>query len=134
MKFLDTSFLIDIIRKNPLAKTILNELEEEGSHVTNTIVIHEFLVGGYGAKNSKKELIMRRKLLQKLIILPYDLKAAEESAKIENKLRIKGKLIGGADILIAGTMIANKISTIITRNSEHFDRVPEIKTISYEKK
>ncbi|NHI93746.1 MAG: type II toxin-antitoxin system VapC family toxin [Candidatus Lokiarchaeota archaeon] len=131
MKFFDTTFLIDIIRKFPSAETILDRLDKEGSHATNTIVVHEFLVGAYGARNSNKELRVRRKLLQKLIILSFDLKAAEESAKIENDLRKEGKLIGGADILIAGTMIANKITTIITRNSEYFDRIQGINTITY---
>ena len=131
MKFFDTTFLIDIIRKFPSAETILDGLDKEGSDATNTIVVHEFLVGSYGARNSIKELRLRRKLLLKLIIVSYDLKAAEESAKIENDLRKEGKLIGGADILIAGTMIANKITTIVTRNSEHFDRIQGINTITY---
>ncbi|MBD3227695.1 MAG: hypothetical protein GF329_05860 [Candidatus Lokiarchaeota archaeon] len=47
-------------------------MDKEGSHATNTIVVHEFLVGCYGADNPEKELGIRRKLLQKLIILPFD--------------------------------------------------------------
>ncbi|MHA1650850.1 MAG: type II toxin-antitoxin system VapC family toxin [Candidatus Helarchaeota archaeon] len=131
MKFLDTSFLIDIIRKYPPAKNLLDQLDNEGAHATNTIVVHEFLVGGYGARNQSKELSIRWKLLQKLTILPFDLLAAKESAKIEDELRKKGKYIGGADILIAGTMIANKIYTIITRNPDHFKRIPGITPITY---
>jgi len=60
MKFLDTSFLIDIIRKYPEAKAVLNQLDNEGPNATNTIVVHEFLVGAYGAKDSVKELSIRR--------------------------------------------------------------------------
>ena len=131
MKFLDTSFLIDIIRKYPAAEAVLKKLDEEGAHATSTIIVHEFLVGAYGAKDSAKELSIRRKLLQKLIILPFDLPAAEESAKIENELRKKGKYIGGADILIAGTMISNKITTIVTRNPDHFKQVAGLSTITY---
>ncbi len=134
MKFLDTSFLIDIIRKLPAAENTVNLLDKEGSHATSTIVVHEFLVGGYGARNSENEIAIRRKLLKKLLILPFDLRAAEASAKIEHQLRKKGKLIGGADILIAGTMVANKIETIVTRNPEHFDRISNITSITYLKK
>ena len=132
MKFLDTIFLIDIIRKYKKAEKVLMDLEKEGTHATSTIVMHEFLVGAYGAKDPVKELLARRRLLQKLIILPYDVASAEESAKIEHELRRKGKIIGGADILIAGTMIANKITTIVTRNKRHFDRISSIKTITYD--
>jgi tRNA(fMet)-specific endonuclease VapC len=131
MKFLDTSFLIDIIRKYPRAEKILNKLDKESPHATNTIVVHEFLVGGYGANNPEKELAIRRKLLQKLIILPFDMIAAEKSAKIEDELRKRGKLIGGADILIAGTMLANKIDSIVSRNTEHFKQISDINVIDY---
>ncbi len=133
MKFLDTSFLIDIIRKYPKAENILNQLDDEGPQATSTIVVHEFLVGAYGAKDSVKELAIRRQLLQKLIILPFDLDSAEESAKIEDRLRKTGKYIGGADVLIAGTMVANKLTTIVTRNPEHFERIPEVTTLKYSK-
>lgn len=49
MKFLDTSFLIDVIRKEASSEDLLRELDKQGPHVTNTIVVHEFLVGAYGA-------------------------------------------------------------------------------------
>ena len=133
MKFFDTSFLIDIIRKHISAEAILDNLDKEGPHATSTIVVHEFLVGAYGARDSAKELVIRRNLLQRLIIIPFDLPAAEESARIEDDLRKKGNIIGGADMLIAVTMITNNITTIITRNAEHFDRISGITTISYSK-
>ncbi len=100
MKFLDTSFLIDIILKYPSARTVLDQLDKEGPHATNTIVVHEFLVGAYGASDIKLELKIREELLRKVIILPFNLKCAKESAKIESYLRKKGKYTGGADILI----------------------------------
>ncbi|MBD3227694.1 MAG: hypothetical protein GF329_05855 [Candidatus Lokiarchaeota archaeon] len=56
---------------------------------------------------------------------------AEKSAKIEDELRKKGKLIGGADILIAGTMLANKIDSIVSRNIDHFKQISEINVIEY---
>lgn len=131
MKFLDTSFLIDIIRKYPPAKSILEEIDKEGPHVTNTIVVHEFLVGAYGARNIELELKVREELLRKLIILPFDLKCAKESAKAESYLRKKGKYLGGADVLIIGSMKANGLSSIITRNTKHFKVIPEINIDTY---
>jgi tRNA(fMet)-specific endonuclease VapC len=99
MKFLDTSFLIDVIRKHVPAKTLLDNLDKEGPHVTSTIVAHEFLVGAFGAKNSEMELKARNDLLSRIIILEFDLAAANRSAIIEADLRAKGEMIGGADIL-----------------------------------
>lgn len=131
MKFLDTSFLIDIIRRYLPAKNVLDQLDQDGPHTTNTIVVHEFLVGAFGATNSTKELAVRKTLLRKLIILPFDLASAENSAQIEDKLRKQGQPIGGADMLIAGSMIAKNITTIVTRNAKHFQKIDEIIVESY---
>ncbi|MFX0060886.1 MAG: type II toxin-antitoxin system VapC family toxin [Candidatus Hermodarchaeota archaeon] len=131
MKFLDTSFLLDIIRKHSPAESLLDQLDKEGPHATSTLVVHEFLVGAYGAKEPIKELSVREKLLQKLIILPFDLTSAKESAKLEVQLREQGQYIGGADILIAGTMLAKNITTIVTKNVKHFNAIPSLKIETY---
>lgn len=126
MKFLDTSFLIDVIRKNTAIKELLNEIDALGPHVTNTIVAHEFLVGAYGAKKIEEELKIRNDLLSRLIILNFDLNAANRSAQVEAELRKKGELIGGADILIVGTMLSRGIRTIVTKNIKHFEKINNI--------
>ena len=131
MKFLDTTFLIDIIRHYTPAKTVLDVIDQDGPHATNTIVVHEFLVGAYGARNPKEELAIRKTLLRKLIILPFDTASAEESAQIEDTLRQQGQPIGNADILIAGTMVAKNIITIVTRNTKHFEKIKNIKVEFY---
>lgn len=131
MKFLDTSFLIDILREYTPAESLVEQLDKEGPHVTSTIVVHEFLTGAYGAQKPEEELTIRKNLLKTLIILSFDLKSAEESSKIESDLRKQGKYIGGADILIAGTMKAHRIFQIVTRNVKHFKEIPGIITEEY---
>lgn len=131
MKFLDTSFLIDILRKHPSAELLLKQIIQDEPHVTNTIVMRELLVGAYGSSKPKAELKARNDLLKKILILSFDTKSAEQSAIIENRLRKSGKYIGGADILIAGTMIAYNISTIVTKNVKHFNRIPNITVETY---
>jgi tRNA(fMet)-specific endonuclease VapC len=132
LKFLDTSFLIDVIRKYNPVKTLLDDLDKEGPHVTNTIVAHEFLIGAFGALNSEKELKARNNLLSRIVILDFDLASANRSAIIEVELRARGEMIGGADILIAGTMISRGISTIVTKNIHHFEKIPQIKIQTWE--
>ena len=126
MKFLDTSFLIDVIRKSTTVKELLNEIDDQGPHVTNTIVVHEFLVGAYGAKNPEKELKIRNDLLSRIILLNFDLNAANKSAQVEAELRKTGELIGGADVLIVGTMLSRGIKTIVTKNIKHFGEISDI--------
>ena len=131
MKFIDTSFLIALLRKETAVKSLLKQLDKEGPHVTSTIVIHDLLVGAYGAKNPQKENEAREKAIQKLIVLNFDISAANQSAQIEAELRKEGKLIGGADILIAGTMKSRGIKTIVTHNVTHFERIKGIEVLSW---
>lgn len=131
MKFIDSSFLIALLRKESAAKSLLKQLDTEGPHATSTIVVHELLVGAYGAKTPQKEKEAREKILQKLIILNFDVSAANQSAQIEAELRKHGKLIGGADILIAGTMKSRGIKTIVTRNVSHFERIQGLEVLSW---
>lgn len=131
MKFLDTSFLIDILREYAPAKPLLEQLDKEGPHATSTIVVHELLTGAYGAQEPEEELKIRKNLLKTLVLLSFDLKSAEESSRIESNLRAQGKYIGGADILIAGIMKAHRIFHIVTRNVKHFKEIPGIITEEY---
>jgi len=130
MFFLDTTFLIDVIQNQLKAVSMLKKISDS-VHLTGSINVHEFLVGGYGAKFPEKEIQARKIVLRKLIILPFDEKSAEESAIIESNLRNSGEMIGTADILIAGIMKANGIKSILTNNFKHFEKIEGIDVISY---
>lgn len=131
MYFLDTSFLIDIIRGKVEAVKLLKKLDPNNPLITSAINVHEFLVGAHGSQNTEGELSARKKVLNKLFIVPFDEMSAEKSAEIEARLRTMGDLIGTADILIAGVMITNGISKIVTNNKKHFSRVEGLEVISY---
>ena len=128
--FLDTAYLIDIIQKKKSAVALLVKISDS-IQFTGTINVHEFLVGAYGSNNEENELKSRRKVLARLLILPFDEKSAEESAIIESKLRKNGNLIGTADILIARIMKANGIKMIVTNNIKHFEQIEDIKILTY---
>ncbi len=132
MKFIDTTFLIDIRRKNPMVINILAELDKEGIHAVSSLVAHEFLVGGHGSK-SKGELKERKELLEQFIVFPFDEEAANYSAEIESSLRKKGQFIGVVDTMIAGTMKSHGIDTILTRNKKHFDKIAGITVLIWDK-
>lgn len=132
MKFIDTTFMIDIVKGNPNSEPILDMLDREGIHATSSINAHEFLLGAYIIP-SDKELEVRKKLLSKFIILDFDFKCAEIAAKIESELVKKGKPIGRADIMIASVMKSNGILEVVTRNVKHFENIEGISILSYEK-
>lgn len=132
MKCIDTTFLIDLRRNNQNLIPIIKELDKEGVHGIPSIVMHEFLVGGLGSKN-KNELLIRKEILSRFIILPFNENSASVSANLEYRQRIDGKFIGTADTFIAATMISHNIDAILTRNVKHFEDIKEIKVISWEK-
>lgn len=58
-------------------------------------------------------------------------KSAEKSAIIYDYLSQKGQLIEDDDILIAGIMNSVEIKEIISRNVDHFSRIPNIEVLKY---
>ena len=126
---LDTTFLIDVVRGRDGIEVIISNFE--GVQATTVINVHEFLVGGFGSKLNKKELQIRKALLEGLTVLPLNQQAAIRSAEIEAKLRERGEFVGTADTMIAGIMLDNGITEILTRNEEHFNLIEGITVINY---
>ncbi len=55
-------------------------------------------------------------------ILPFDEPSAQAAVDINKALKLKRKQIGMADLFIAATAIANKLS-LTTLNISHFNRI-----------
>jgi len=58
--------------------------------------------------------------------LGLDLVACQQAADVYADLRRRGKLIGEADILVAGIVLAHD-GVLVTNNVDHFQRVPNLK-------
>lgn len=58
-------------------------------------------------------------------ILPIDDATVESYGKFKAELRRAGKPIGDIDLLIAG-VAASRSLTLVTNNTAHFDRIPDI--------
>lgn len=66
------------------------------------------------------------KLLEHVVILPLDAKAAARAAQVAFELEKAGFRIGPLDTLIAGIAIANG-ATLVTHNTEEFSRVSSLR-------
>ena len=133
----DTTFLIDTLRKKDDVKQFLIKNSSEILYTTEINVFETYL-GLYANKflEKKPSLLESRKihieeLFSKFQILPFERKAAMESAKILGSLIRKGKKIEFRDGLIAGIAISNGIKKILTKNTDHFSRIKNIDIISY---
>ena len=119
----DTTFLIDALRKKDDVKQYLLKNSSETFYTTEINVFETYL-GLYANKTLEKKpsLMEERKirleeLLSKFQILPFRRKAAIESAKILGILIRKVQKIEFRDGLIAGIAISNGIKEILTKNT-----------------
>jgi tRNA(fMet)-specific endonuclease VapC len=120
MACLDTDFLVAYLRKDPRAKSKLEQLEslQEPLHTT-TINAFELYKGAFKAKDTQRELARVDALLDVFFMLTLD----RDSARTAGALYDKSNLIGESDMLIASIALAIN-QTVITRNKRHFERVP----------
>ena len=130
MIVLDTSFLIDYFRG---VKVTCSLVDEEDIAIT-TITYHEILTG-LKRKRSKREEKFFKRFFSEIRMLPFDVRAAEESSSIAARLTAIGKDVNALDILIAGIAIANGADKIITRDSdfEIIAKVSDIEVVLYER-
>ena len=139
MIFLDTSILVEILRKN---LSILTTIESFGVTplVTSEICIMELIFGLHANKHLssqserlKSKLSDIEKLSSKLIVLPFDHKSAFKTGEIMGSLKLSGNIIDFRDGMIACTALANGITQIFSLNISHFERIPEVVIINKEK-
>jgi len=118
----DTDVLIDFLAdKNPVAGRIALELEH-ATLQTTAVTRFELLAGARTVRQEK----MIAQLLAALPTLPLDTAAADRAATVRRTLERKGQGIGMGDSLIAGIVLVHR-GTLLTRNREHFERVPDLK-------
>lgn len=127
MVCLDTDFLIDLARKDAKARAKIEQLVESGELIyTTTVNMAEFYSGTYRAKSGLPD---RAKLfLESFSSLTLD----QESARVWGKLsaQLKSSTIGDSDLFIASIAITNR-QTLLTRNTKHFARVPDLTVQSW---
>ena len=133
MILLDTTFLIDLLRKRENAIKKAVELSGKNRLATTYVNIYELLLRVYSVEgiDYEKKLQDAERLLEKLEILILEKQSAIISAKIGGALSLEGQMIGDVDNMIAGIALANNISTIVTRDKEHFQRIKGIRVEGY---
>ncbi len=108
MKLIDTSVLIDSIRKG---------IYEEGS--ISIITLIEILRG----VSLKKRIKVKQLLEESFDVLNIDNKVILKYCDLYNTLKQKGQLIPDANLLIAATAIVNDL-VLVTKDKD-FERVKE---------
>jgi len=74
-------------------------------------------------KKEEKKLI---RLLKDINVFDLSLSAIKKSAELSATLDAEGKSIGKFDVLIAGTVLGNGYSEILTNNVSHYKNIPDL--------
>ncbi len=129
MKLLDTTFLVDLLRGRAEAKNYLLSFPE--IFLTTQINIYEVMIGMFFRNISPVKLLQAEELFENIRVLPLDDGGILKSAEICARLMKRGEIIDDGDCLTAGIALSKGITTIVTRNVDHFKRIKEITVEPY---
>lgn len=120
----DTEVVIDYFSgKEPSAGKVAELIARDVLELT-AVTVFELYAGILG----RKRLEQIDDIVSLAGILPLDTDSAVAAVGVYNKLKRAGQLIGIQDILIAGICLAAQ-RPLLTRNTEHFSRIPNLELI-----
>jgi tRNA(fMet)-specific endonuclease VapC len=125
---LETSFLIDLEReqqRGPGPAVAFLESNEEARLYLSFIVAGELAAGMSLSNRARWEAF-----LAPFFVLPSTPDVSWEYGRAYRYLQENGRQIGGNDLWIAATGLAYRMP-IVTRNAEHFRRVPNLDVEQY---
>lgn len=123
---LETTFLIDFERERRSGRTatFLKEHADFRLFITHTIA------GELAAAKSLSGRDRWQAFIAPFHILPFSENTAWEYGNAYRFLQANGLMIGANDLWIAATAIAHEVP-LVTRNLDHFKRVPGLDVLSY---
>ncbi|MBP7776261.1 MAG: type II toxin-antitoxin system VapC family toxin [Acidobacteria bacterium] len=126
---LETTFLIDLerehLRGTPTGAVQFLERVEGARLYLPSIVAGELAAGVSMANRPRWEAF-----LAPFFLLPVTPDVAWEYGRVYRHLHGVGQLIGANDLWIAATAIAHRMP-VVTRNVDHFRRVPHLEVETY---
>jgi tRNA(fMet)-specific endonuclease VapC len=124
-QLIDASVFITMERRGQQILDLPAIASDERTGVA-AITASELLVGIHRADSPERRL--RREafveaILERMLILPFDLRVARVHAQVWAQLTAAGQMIGAHDLLVAATALAHGYS-VLTDNLQEFHRVP----------
>jgi len=140
--FIDTDIAIGILHEKIDFETLTARFRNEDQIAITALSMYELYYGLYLVElrkkgKAKKELIERErkaieKLKEKCTQVPFTDSAAEKGAKIFHDLANKGQEITEYDCMIAGTVLTQKGSSLLTNNVSHFNRIEGFPLVAFD--
>ncbi|MDD3092144.1 MAG: type II toxin-antitoxin system VapC family toxin [Methanoregulaceae archaeon] len=130
MPVLDTTFIIDLLRKRPEACQKLKELEEDKAFLATTCMnVLELYRGVYLSSEVEGNLSLIRSILEEIPVLPVTDEVFPVFGEISAQMFRKGIRAGDFDEIIAAVTLCYD-GVIVTREN-HFTKIPGITVEKY---
>jgi predicted nucleic acid-binding protein len=127
---IDTDVLIDNLRNDEKVVSYITGLENKNAMLcTTTINSFELYYGAYKSRRPAEGISAVTRLLDRLVVMDFDSKASETAGRILADLESNGKLVEFRDVFIGATALVNDC-TVLTRNTDHFSKIPDLKAIA----
>ncbi len=128
---LDTSFIIDVMKKNEKAMEKLKEIISAGdTQIITAPTIFELYSGVLQSDKPDEEKHRILYTLSHMVSWHLDPSGAERGGEINGKLIKAGEQIDAIDCMIAGIALTCG-EKILTRNVKHFSRILGLKVETY---
>ncbi len=130
MLILDTTVLIDLLKKKPAVIQKIKELEAQGVSISTTVISVFEIIQGLNKKTSKGQEEKIFSIFSSMPVFSLDIQSSIEAGKISQSLLSAGAVIQSQDCMIAG-IAKMQNETILARNQKHFSRIPKIEVETY---
>jgi len=126
---IDSDYLIDVLRKKPEAIKKISAFEKKSTLLATTVVNSFELFYGTYKSNQIKHLESVNELLDNLIVLEWKNGFSDLAGEIMADLEKKGIIIDFRDLFIGVITLKNDY-LLLTRNIDHFKRIPNLKIVA----
>jgi predicted nucleic acid-binding protein len=126
---IDTDILVDFLRGNREATSLVSRLEERKFLLATTAVNEfELYYGAHKSKEPEKAVMLTRQLVDRLVVLPLTSKSARKAGHIYAALEKQGQPIGLRDTLI-GAIAQTRDCSLATKILSHFQKIDGLQLI-----
>ena len=127
MYLFDTDILSNLMKRSPSIplQTRIASVPTQRQH-TSSITLGELIYGANRLRPRSSDLLRRiNQIVANLSVLPFDAAAAKRYGESRALLESRGTPVGDADLRIASIALARGL-IVITANTRHFERVPDL--------
>lgn len=121
---LETSVLVDFLRKDSTIVAFIEEWENITEVATTAITIYELYYGAFKSRKRVQNIDAVEKLEASMDIFHFDGPAAKKAGEIFQILESRGEGVELRDVFIASIAIMHDVS-LATKNEAHFARIEE---------